>query len=100
MFYLVRYFLFMMSAERAHYVTLNLLKFLIKIPGIAWFLRQLYTSKHQQDVTVFGIHFPNKVGLAAGFDKNAKYLDVMQALGFGHVEIGTVTPKGQPGNDK
>ncbi|MES2616522.1 MAG: quinone-dependent dihydroorotate dehydrogenase [Bacteroidota bacterium] len=100
MFYLIRYFLFMMSAERAHYVTLNLLQFLIKIPGISWILRQLYTGKNQKGATVFGIQFPNKVGLAAGFDKNAKYLDVMKTLGFGHVEIGTVTPKGQPGNDK
>ena len=49
---------------------------------------------------VFGLHFPNPVGLGAGFDKNALYLNELEALGFGFVEIGTVTPLPQPGNDK
>ena len=48
---------------------------------------------------VFGLTFRNPVGLAAGFDKNAKYIDVMEVLGFGYLEIGTVTPKAQSGND-
>lgn len=100
MFKLIRFFLFMLSAEKAHYVTLNLLNALIQIPGMAGLLRWIYSSKHQQGVTVFGLNFPNKTGLAAGFDKNARYLNVMKALGFGHIEIGTVTPLAQPGNDK
>lgn len=87
-----------MSAEKAHYVTLNTLNTLIKIPGVNWLLTNLFKS-NQQPTEVFGIKFHNKVGLAAGFDKNAKYLNVMKSLGFGHVEIGTVTPLAQPGND-
>jgi len=88
-----------MSAEKAHYVTLNLLQFLMAIPGIGFIIKSIYNNKNAEAVNVFGLNFPNKVGLAAGFDKNAKYLKVMQALGFGHIEIGTVTPLGQAGND-
>jgi len=88
-----------MSAEKAHYVTLNLLQFLMAIPGIGFIIKYIYQNKNAEAVNVFGLNFPNKVGLAAGFDKNAKYLKVMQALGFGHIEIGTVTPLGQAGND-
>jgi len=88
-----------MSAEKAHYVTLNTLNILLKIPGAKWILTLLFKS-NSQPTEVFGIQFPNKVGLAAGFDKNAKYLQVMKTLGFGHVEIGTVTPLAQAGNDQ
>ena len=98
MFKFIRSILFLMSAEKAHYVTLNTLNALLKIPGFEWLLSLLLKSK-PQPIEVFGIKFPNKVGLAAGFDKNAKYLKVMKSLGFGHVEIGTVTPLAQPGND-
>lgn len=98
MFKFIRSILFLMSAEKAHYVTLNTLNTLIKIPGVNWLLTNLFKS-NQQPTEVFGIKFHNKVGLAAGFDKNAKYLNVMKSLGFGHVEIGTVTPLAQPGND-
>lgn len=100
MFKFIRSILFLMSAEQAHYVTLNLLNFLISVPGGAWLINAIYRNSKQKSVTAFGITFPNRVGLAAGFDKNAKYLRVMQLLGFGHVEIGTVTPKPQAGNDK
>jgi len=100
MFKIARYFLFMMSAEKAHYVTLNLMSFFLKVPLLGYFIRRIYRNPHPHPVTFLGILFPNRVGLAAGFDKNAKYLEVMQALGFGHVEIGTVTPKGQPGNEQ
>jgi dihydroorotate dehydrogenase len=99
MFKLVRSLLFLMSAEKAHHVTLSLLSFLIAIPGIGGLIRAIYRNNKQQPVKAFGIVFPNKAGLAAGFDKNAKYLKVMQALGFGHVEIGTVTPLPQAGNE-
>lgn len=57
-------------------------------------------AEWDKPVTVAGITFPNYLGLAAGFDKDARYVDQLAALGFGHIEIGTVTPKPQPGNDK
>lgn len=60
----------------------------------------MFTPKAQPGYTLFNINFPNKVGLAAGFDKNAEYLRELECLGFGFVEIGTVTPLPQPGNDK
>jgi dihydroorotate dehydrogenase len=100
MFKIIRSILFLMPAETAHYFTLNILDVLLRIPILSSLMRALYKNKNQQPIEFAGITFPNRVGLAAGFDKNAKYLRVMQALGFGHVEIGTVTPKGQAGNDK
>ena len=100
MFKIIRSILFLMPAETAHYFTLNVLDVLIRIPIVSSIIKAMYTNKNQKPLEFAGILFPNRVGLAAGFDKNAKYLRVMQALGFGHVEIGTVTPKGQAGNDK
>lgn len=90
--------LFLLEPEKVHYLTLNSLRLIIKIPFVYSLLRKMYYR--EQPVEFAGIVFPNRVGLAAGFDKNAKYLKAFQALGFGHVEIGTVTPKPQPGNDK
>ncbi len=100
MFKLVRSFLFLMSAEKAHYFTLTALQLIIYIPGAKWLITKLFANKNQQGLKIMGIEFPNRAGLAAGFDKNAKYLEVMKMLGFGHVEIGTVTPLPQAGNDK
>lgn len=89
-----------MSAEQAHHFTLSVLHIVVKTPIIGQLFKAIYKAKNPQRVNFVGIQFPNRVGLAAGFDKNAKYLEVMKALGFGHVEIGTVTPKPQPGNEK
>lgn len=100
MFQLIRRFLFLMPAETAHYFTLNTLQIALKTPLISSLVKQILGFKNGATQEFAGIQFPNKVGLAAGFDKNAKYLDVMQTLGFGHVEIGTVTPKPQDGNEK
>lgn len=100
MFKIARSVLFLMSAEKAHHVTLTLLNIIIKTPIIGAIFTSFWRNKDAQGVDFAGLHFPNRVGLAAGFDKNARYLEVMKALGFGHVEIGTVTPKAQPGNDK
>jgi dihydroorotate dehydrogenase len=100
MFKIIRSILFLMPAETAHYFTLNVLDALIRIPVLSSIIKAMFKNNKQKPVEFAGIMFPNRVGLAAGFDKNAKYLRVMQALGFGHVEIGTVTPKGQAGNDK
>jgi dihydroorotate dehydrogenase len=94
---LIRPLLFQFSAEKAHTITFNGLAFFSKVPGFLGLLKMLYAYK-STSVSVAGITFPNRIGLAAGFDKNAKLLPVWEALGFGHVEIGTVTPKPQDGN--
>jgi dihydroorotate dehydrogenase len=90
--------LFIMPAETAHYFTLNVFKLILHIPFAKRFIRSLFFVDNP--VQFLGLTFPNRVGLAAGFDKNARYLEEFKALGFGSVEIGTVTPLGQPGNDK
>lgn len=98
MYKLILRALFVMDAERAHYFTLNSLSFLLRIPFVYSIMRRMFYV--HKPVQCMGITFPNNVGLAAGFDKNARYLKEFMAMGFGHVEIGTVTPKPQPGNDK
>lgn len=72
----------------------------LKIPGFNQLLKNSFKYPKQDSVKVCGIDFPNKIGLAAGFDKNAKWLHELKLLGFGHVEVGTVTPKPQDGNPK
>lgn len=89
-----------MPPERAHYFTLNVLSFMLRLPLIGHGLRYAFRPKIQHEVEFCGLRFPNSVGLAAGFDKDARYLEVWKALGFGHAEIGTITPLPQPGNDK
>ena len=88
---LARPMLFSLSPERAHELTLSLLKSAHKI-GLA---RQHIAPK---PVTCMGIEFPNPVGLAAGLDKNGTYIDALAAMGFGFIEIGTITPRPQAGN--
>jgi dihydroorotate dehydrogenase len=99
MFYriLIRKLLFLFSPETVHYLVVLLLRipFLSKVMGL---LFQIKNIKLKRDL--FGLGFPNPVGLAAGFDKNGEIFRQMGDLGFGFVEIGTVTPKGQPGNPK
>ncbi len=93
---LLRPLLFALDAETAHHLSLNSLKFLQRAG-----LSSVYGNKAaQHPVQVMGIHFPNRVGLAAGLDKNGDYIDALAAMGFGHIEIGTVTPRPQPGNTK
>jgi len=99
MFNFVRAVLFLMPPERAHYVTMHLLQFFCKFFLTAWFFKWWWPFV-ADPVDVAGITFPNRVGLAAGFDKDARFMHVFKALGFGHMEIGTVTPKPQFGNDK
>jgi dihydroorotate dehydrogenase len=98
MYKLLLRLLFLMDAEKAHYFTLNALRIIFYIPFTRAITKSVFFV--HKPVQFLGLTFPNRVGLAAGFDKNAKYLHEFQALGFGHVEIGTVTPKPQPGNDK
>lgn len=95
---LIRPFFFLFNAERAHYLALNLLSLVLKIPGGKAHCRYWYQPRKAEKVNAFGLQFPNAIGLAAGFDKNAAYIAAMAHLGFGHIEIGTVTPRPQPGN--
>lgn len=97
---IIKPLLFLRQPEDAHYFTFNLLCILCKIPCVCWLLKQFYEVKNTNlERTVFGLKFPNPVGLAAGFDKDAKCIDEFSNLGFGFIEIGTLTPKSQPGND-
>ena len=92
---------FLFDPERIHTIVFGLLQFFYRIPGIPQILRTTYQVKHHDLAKeLFGIKFKNPVGLAAGFDKDAKLVDCMDALGFGFVEIGTLTPRPQPGNPK
>lgn len=80
---------------------MDLLAFSMRIPGVKGFFRSTTTiSSSKLEREVFGIKFSNPVGLAAGFDKDARWIENLENLGFGFVEIGTVTPVGQPGNDQ
>lgn len=90
---LARPMLFKLEAERAHEVTLSSLKIAHKL-GL---IQNIY-KQYQKPVTCMGIQFPNPVGLAAGLDKNGDYIDALAALGFGFIEIGTITPRPQSGN--
>ena len=100
MYKILRSFLFFFDPEWVHYFSMNGLKLLCKIPGVKNLLAASFKPKGNAQCSMFNIQFSNKVGLGAGFDKNAKYLNELEALGFGFVEIGTVTPKPQAGNDK
>ncbi|CAN5260878.1 quinone-dependent dihydroorotate dehydrogenase [soil metagenome] len=101
MYNLVRKFLFLFDAEQVHYFSMNFFKILLKVPFAKKLLTRTYTVNRSTLIKyAFGLTFRNSIGLAAGFDKNAEYLDVMKVLGFGFTEIGTVTPLPQIGNDK
>jgi len=96
---ILRPLLFNLDAEKAHNTTLNLLKKGFKVPLIKPLFKALYSVKHESlEKEVFGIKFPNPVGLAAGLDKNAEVITEMASLGFGFIEVGTVTPLPQAGN--
>ena len=106
MYKIIRKFLFLFDPEWVHYFSMNSLRLLCSIPFVKQVIKKIFqprkniqNSEHSL-TTIFNIEFPNRVGLGAGFDKNAKYLNELEALGFGFVEIGTVTPRPQAGNDK
>ena len=91
--------LFNLDAERAHHLVFDNLRRAARLPGAKALLRGLYDFQDPSLAReVFGLKFPNPVGLAAGFDKNAALTDELATLGFGFVEIGTVTPRPQAGN--
>lgn len=99
MYHFLRPLLFSMPPERAHHFTFGLLETAAKIPG-ALALAGGAKPPKAAAVEVMGLQFPSPVGLAAGMDKDAKHVDAMSALGFGFIEVGTLTPKPQPGNEQ
>jgi len=100
MYALLRSILFMFDAEKVHGFSMGLLKLACSIPIKRRILASWFNPGKGLEKEVFGLRFPNPVALAAGFDKNASHLRELAALGFGAIEIGTVTPEPQPGNDK
>ncbi|MDN3666793.1 quinone-dependent dihydroorotate dehydrogenase [Algibacter miyuki] len=98
---LLRPIFFSFDPEKIHHFTFSLVKFASKIPGFKSLFRSLYVVEDAKlERKVFGLTFKNPVGLAAGFDKNAVLYNELANFGFGFIEIGTVTPKGQEGNPK
>ncbi|MDB5201671.1 MAG: quinone-dependent dihydroorotate dehydrogenase [Ferruginibacter sp.] len=100
MYQLLRRLLFCFDPEKVHYFSMNSLQFLCRIPLFPAVLKKLFQPKKKAPYHFLGLNFPNRVGLGAGFDKNARYLDELELLGFGFVEIGTVTPLPQAGNER
>lgn len=95
-------FLFKMDAEKAHHLVIDGLQTANGIPGMNGLLKGMYgvNAAPELAVDLFGLHFAHPVGLAAGLDKNGVATDGFTSIGFGFMEVGTVTPKGQPGNDQ
>lgn len=99
--YLIKPILFLGDPEWIHYFVFALIRWIHKIPGLPFLIRSLYqVNDPRLEREVFGIRFKNPVGLAAGFDKDAKLYQELSNFGFGFIEIGTLTPKGQDGNPK
>ena len=98
---IIRPIFFLFSPETIHHIVFILIKFFCKIPGVSLLLKSIYVVNDKRlERKLFGLTFPNPVGLAAGFDKDATLFDELGYFGFGFIEIGTLTPKAQPGNDK
>ena len=96
---LIRPLFFLFNPESIHHFTFKMVKLMMHLPGMFGFTKGMYQVKDKKlKRTVMGIDFPNPVGLAAGFDKDAKLFDELSAYDFGFIEIGTLTPKAQPGN--
>jgi dihydroorotate dehydrogenase len=97
----IRPILFLVDPEKIHHFVFSFLKLSCRVPGLKTLLRTIYCYEDVRlEKKILGIHFKNPVGLAAGFDKDARLIDEASCLGFGFVEIGTLTPKPQSGNDK
>lgn len=101
MYSIFRKILFLFDAEKVHYFSTNALNFVLKLPLIKKVFKILFCFENKGlERNVFGLNFKNPIGLAAGFDKNATMFQDLEYLGFGFIEIGTVTPKPQSGNEK
>lgn len=99
MYTLFKPLLFLFSPEKAHRITVFLLDTAAAIPPLRWVLRQVFCEpKAVLQKNILGLEFPNPVGLAAGFDKDGKHIEGLACLGFGFIEVGTVTPVPQAGN--
>jgi dihydroorotate dehydrogenase len=96
---LIRPLLFTMDPEKAHHFTFSLIKNSFKIPGVKSLVK-LVVGNTNKPVVCMGLEFPNPIGLAAGFDKDAVLFEELGAFGFGFIEVGTLTPKAQDGNPK
>lgn len=98
---LIRPFLFWFYAEDIHHFVRFCLHLFFALPGGRWLAQKMFAVNDKRlEREVFGLTFPNPVGIAAGFDKEASMFNELSYLGFGHIEIGTITPKGQAGNPK
>ncbi|MBU3821828.1 quinone-dependent dihydroorotate dehydrogenase [Flavobacteriaceae bacterium XHP0103] len=98
---IIRPILFCFDPEKVHHFTFALIRFLNKIPLVPEIIKSLFTVEDKKlERELFGLKFKNPVGLAAGFDKDARLFKELSNFGFGFIEIGTLTPKGQPGNLK
>jgi dihydroorotate dehydrogenase len=98
---LIRPLLFWFDPEKVHYFTFSAIRFLSKIPGVSAIFRAIYVVDDKRlETEVFGLKFKNRIGLAAGFDKDAVLYNELSNFGFGFIEIGTLTPKPQDGNPK
>lgn len=99
--YLIRPILFLFDPEKVHYFTFDILYIFSRIPGLSYLLKSYFEVNDKTlERELFGIKFPNPVGLAAGLDKNGVLINEFSNLGFGFIEIGTLTPKPQDGNEK
>lgn len=99
--FLVRPFLFLFDPEAIHHFTFQCIRLAGLLPGAKSIIRSLFTYEHPSlERKILGLTFKNPVGLAAGFDKDAKLIDELACFGFGFIEIGTLTPKPQTGNDR
>lgn len=95
---LLKPFFFLFPPEKAHHLTMKLFRAACTIPFVRQFVRSLWVHEMKQPIEAFGLKFKNAVGMAAGFDKDGKYLQELSDMGFGCVEVGTVTPRPQAGN--
>ena len=101
MYKFVRFLLFQFDPEKVHHFTASFLHVILRIPMVKWVWKKIYVIEdHRLETNVFGLTFKNPVGMAAGFDKQATMYNDLASCGFGFIEIGTITPKAQPGNEK
>lgn len=96
----IRPFLFLFDAEKAHHITFKLINILFNTPLISSLIEKKFSNIYKEDIKLFGLNFTGRVGLAAGLDKNALLTNVWHKLGFSFIEIGTITPLPQDGNEK
>ncbi|MBU6157583.1 MAG: quinone-dependent dihydroorotate dehydrogenase [Bacteroidetes bacterium] len=100
MYRILRSILFLMDAEKAHHIAMSALKICCRFKSLRVLLHRFFQPVNSNPIQLWNLSFSNRVGLGAGFDKNARYLTELETLGFGFVEIGTVTPLPQEGNPK